>query len=75
MEKTLTTENAKNTEGTSDCATSPRPNGFPSPPQVSFPTRDERFALRGPPQAAERVIITVDNRQVLLRGRRHQAND
>ena len=33
--------------------TSPRPNGFPSPPQVSFPKRDERFALRGPPQAAE----------------------
>ncbi len=26
----------------------PGPNGFPSPPPVSFPTRDERFALRGP---------------------------
>jgi len=27
---------------------SPRPNGFPSPPQVSFPRGDVRFANRGP---------------------------
>ena len=27
-----------------------RANGFPSPPQYSFPTRDGRFAPRGPPQ-------------------------
>ena len=26
------------------------PNGFPSPPPVSFPTRDVRFANCGPPQ-------------------------
>src|ERR1700743_756016 len=32
-------------------ATSPRPSGSPSPPQVSFPKEDERFALRGPPKA------------------------
>jgi hypothetical protein len=34
-----------------ESATSPRPNGFPSPPRISFPRRDERFALRGPPKA------------------------
>src|SRR5581483_1697212 len=28
---------------------SPFPNGFPSPPRVSFPRRDVRFAKRGPP--------------------------
>ena len=28
--------------------TSPLPNGFPSPPQYSFPIRNERFALCGP---------------------------
>src|SRR5436190_7895627 len=28
---------------------SPRPNGFPSPPRFCCPTRDERFAIRGPP--------------------------
>ena len=33
------------------CATSPQPNGFPSPPRVSFPERNQRFALRGPPKA------------------------
>jgi hypothetical protein len=32
-------------------ATSPEPNGFPSPPPVSFPKQDERFALRGPREA------------------------
>jgi hypothetical protein len=30
------------------CFPSPRPNGFPSPPQDCFPTRDVRFAHRGP---------------------------
>jgi len=30
------------------CSPSPRPNGFPSPPRVSFPTRDVHFANRGP---------------------------
>jgi hypothetical protein len=28
--------------------TSPRPNGFPSPPRDGFPTRDVRFAQSGP---------------------------
>src|SRR5581483_4079921 len=28
---------------------SPLPSGFPSPPRVSFPRRDVRFAKRGPP--------------------------
>jgi hypothetical protein len=32
-----------------DCATSPQPSGFPSPPRDGFPTRDDRFAKRGPP--------------------------
>ena len=31
------------------CSPSPQPSGFPSPPRVSFPKGDERFALRGPP--------------------------
>ncbi len=31
---------------------SPQPNGFPSPPRVSFPTGDERFAFCGPPMGA-----------------------
>jgi hypothetical protein len=39
-------------------ATSPRPNGFPSPPQDSSPMVDERFALSGPPEA-ERVTDGV----------------
>jgi hypothetical protein len=32
-------------------ATSPRPSGFPSPPRVSFPRKDVRFAKCGPPEA------------------------
>jgi hypothetical protein len=33
---------------------SPQPNGFPSPPQDGFPTRDDRFAKRGPTLDGER---------------------
>ncbi len=31
--------------------TSPRPNGFPSPPRVSCPNWDVRFAHCGPPKS------------------------
>jgi hypothetical protein len=40
-------------------APSPQPNGFPSPPLVSFPIRDERFAFRGPPMGAREKISQV----------------
>jgi hypothetical protein len=36
------------TNPTNSTLTSPRPNGFPSPPRYGFPTRDVRFAHRGP---------------------------
>jgi predicted nucleotidyltransferase len=41
-------------KGRRESATSPRPNGSPSPPQDGSPIRDERSALRGPPKV-ERV--------------------
>ena len=41
-----------------ESATSPQPNGFPSPPQDSCPKNDERSALSGPPEA-ERVTDGV----------------
>src|SRR4029077_6223624 len=33
-------------------------NGFPSPPQVSFPRGAERFALRGPPQSKAFAVLS-----------------
>ena len=36
-------------------APSPQPSGFPSPPPVSFPRRDERFALCGPSMGARKT--------------------
>ncbi len=38
------------------------PNGFPSPPPVSFPTRGERFALRGPAREGDDVRCVTDRR-------------
>src|SRR5436190_12803790 len=35
----------------------PRPNGFPSPPRFCCPTRDERFAIRGPPGEGESSAV------------------
>jgi hypothetical protein len=35
-----------------DLSPSPLPKGFPSPPQVSFPRKEVRFAQRGPPMEA-----------------------
>ena len=46
-------------------AISPLPNGFPSPPRVSFPRRDKRSALRGLPGTAEREKASA----VFLEGR------
>jgi hypothetical protein len=49
------------------CHLTPGPNGFPSPPQVSFPKRDERFALRGPiglERVAPNVVTHGRNPQV-----------
>jgi uncharacterized protein (UPF0261 family) len=48
-----------------NATSSPGPSGFPSPPRVSFPIRDERFALSGPPvgarekKAADKPIIVA----------------
>ena len=44
-------------------APSPLPNGFPSPPRVSFPTGDERFAFCGPPvgtrEKRQAVVVAI----------------
>src|SRR5690242_8392783 len=36
---------------------SPLPSGFPSPPRVGFPTRDVRFAQRGPRGEGEPSVV------------------
>jgi phage FluMu gp28-like protein len=47
-------------ENEDENAPSPRPNGFPSPPPVGIPTRDDRFAKRGPPMGAREVGQGID---------------
>src|SRR5436190_1848562 len=36
---------------------SPRPNAFPTPPRFRCPSRDERFAIRGPPGEGESSAV------------------